>query len=160
MVGLVREQLSVPGRRGGYLLDGFPRTVAQADALGLLLDQLREPVDAVVSLDVDEDELVRRLSGRRSCPSCQRVFHVDSAPSAAGSKCEACGTLLVQRDDDRPETVLKRLAVYRLQTEPLLNYYETRQLLIRVDGHGAVGDVTDRVIAQLDGIGLLKASGR
>lgn len=160
MVGLVREQLTKDAQRDGYVLDGFPRTIAQADALGLLLEERHEPVEAVVSLDVSEEELVRRLSGRRSCPSCERVYHVDSAPSSAGANCEACGTLLVQRDDDRPETVMKRLTVYRAQTEPLLAYYDARRLLVRIDGRGTVDDVMDRLIAQLEGIGLSLVRGR
>lgn len=149
MIGLVREQLTAPRRRAGYVLDGFPRTIAQADALDLLLEELHEPLEAVVSLDVDEDELVRRLSGRRTCPSCNRVYHVESAPSTAGSRCEACGAALVLRDDDRPETVRTRLAVYRAQTRPLLDYYAQRQRLIRVDGLGAIDAVTDRILAKL-----------
>lgn len=160
MIDLVREQLSSQGRRGGYVLDGFPRTIPQAEALGALLDQRHEPVDAVVSLDVDRDELVRRLSGRRTCPSCQRVYHCESAPSASGLKCEACGTALVQRADDREETVLNRLEVFRQQTEPLLKFYEKRQLLHGIDGRGTVDNVTMRITDVLDGVGHPRAGCR
>ncbi len=149
MIGLVREQLSGP--HDGYVLDGFPRTIGQADALEQLLRELKEPLDAVVSLEVDTEELVRRLSGRRTCPSCKRVYHVESAPSKAGAQCEACKTILTQRDDDKPETVRKRLSVYDEQTRPLLDYYRTRHLLIGVDGEGAIESVTDRVVSELEG---------
>jgi adenylate kinase len=152
MIGLVREQLTEPRQRTGYVLDGFPRTIGQADALGVLLQDVREPLDAVISLEVDEDELVRRLSGRRNCPVCKRVYHVESAPSSAGSQCEACGTALLQRDDDRSDTVRKRLTVYRDQTRPLLDYYQRRQLLHRVNGQGAIDAVTDRIYAELAGV--------
>jgi adenylate kinase len=121
MIGLVREQLLARHGRTGYVLDGFPRTIAQADALGQLLDECREPLDVVANLEVDEEELIRRLSGRRTCPQCQRVYHIESAPSARGAQCEVCGATLVQRDDDRTETVKKRLTVYREQTRPLLD---------------------------------------
>jgi len=150
-IGLVREQLTAQHRRTGYVLDGFPRTIGQADALESLLNELHEPLDVVVSLEVDENELVRRLSGRRNCPACQRVYHVDSAPSATGPTCEACGTPLVQREDDRPETVRKRLAVYSEQTRPLLDYYRQRRLLISVNGQGTIDEITDRIVAELDG---------
>jgi adenylate kinase len=149
MIGLVREQLAARNGRPGYVLDGFPRTIAQADALHQLLEEGHEPLDAVVNLEVDEQELIRRLSGRRNCPTCQRVYHVESAPSAKGSQCEACGTTLVQRDDDRAETVKNRLQVYREQTRPLLDYYRERGRLLRIDGLGAVDAVTERIITQL-----------
>jgi adenylate kinase len=158
MIGLVREQLTGPQRRAGYVLDGFPRTIAQADALEVLLTELGEPIDAVVCLEVDEEELVRRLSGRRNCPACQRVYHVDSAPSATGATCEACGAALVQREDDRAETVRKRLAVYREQTRPLLDYYRQRRLLTTVNGQGAIDAITERVVSELDG--ALERQGR
>ncbi len=149
MIGLVREQLAARHGRTGYVLDGFPRTIAQADALNRLLEDGHEPLDAVVSLEVDEQELIRRLSGRRNCPKCQRVYHTESAPSSAGTNCEACGTTLVQRNDDRADTVKKRLAVYRDQTEPLLDYYHTRGLLHRIDGLGTVDAVTERIMRPL-----------
>jgi adenylate kinase len=153
MIGLVREQLSARSGRTGYVLDGFPRTIAQADALGQLLDECREPLDAVANLDVNEQELVRRLSGRRSCPKCQRVYQIESAPSAKGEQCEVCGATLMQRDDDRPETVKKRLAVYREQTRPLLDYYRERGLLRGIDGSGPVETVTERLVQQLEPAG-------
>jgi adenylate kinase len=153
MIGLVREQLSARSCRTGYVLDGFPRTIAQADALGQLLDEYREPLDAVANLDVNEQELVRRLSGRRNCPKCQRVYHIESAPSAKGEQCEDCGATLVQRDDDRPETVKKRLTVYREQTRPLLDYYRERGLLCGIDGTGPVETVTERLVRHLETVG-------
>jgi len=125
--------------------------------LNLLLAEGREPLDAVVNLEVDEQELIRRLSGRRGCPKCQRVYHTESAPSSSGAQCEACGTTLVQRDDDRAETVSKRLAVYRDQTRPLLDYYRTRGLLISIDGLGDVAAVTDRILLPLSQAGRQQA---
>jgi adenylate kinase len=153
MIALVREQLSEPSRGGGYVLDGFPRTIPQAEALDVLLDELHDPVESVVSLEVKEEELVRRLSGRRSCPSCQRVYHLESAPSATGKSCEACGADLVQRKDDRAETVRTRLDVYRRQTVPLLDYYRQQQKLVAVNGLGSVEEVTQRIETQLSGAG-------
>ncbi|MBI3620579.1 MAG: adenylate kinase [Nitrospirae bacterium] len=149
MIGLVREQLAARRGVSGYVLDGFPRTIAQADALNQLLEEAREPLEAVINLEVKEEELIRRLSGRRTCPKCQRVYHVDSAPSAKGLQCEACGTGLVQRDDDRPDTVKNRLSVYRDQTRPLLDYYLERGLLRGVEGVGPVETVTERIVQQL-----------
>jgi adenylate kinase len=160
MIGLVREQLSARSGRRGYVLDGFPRTIAQADALGQLLNECREPLDAAANLEVDEGELIRRLSGRRSCPKCQRVYQIESAPSAKGEQCEACGATLVQRDDDRPETVKKRLTVYREQTQPLLDYYRERGLLLVVDGLGPVETVTERLVRHLETAGRQQQVGR
>ena len=145
MIGLVREQLTASARRNGYVLDGFPRTIAQADALGRLLDEVGQPLEAVVSLEVGEEELVRRLSGRRSCPKCQRVYHVESAPSKAGDACESCGTRLAQRDDDKPDTVRKRLSVYKEQTRPLLDYYQAKGGLVRLNGQGQIDEVATRI---------------
>ncbi|MEW6324007.1 MAG: adenylate kinase [Nitrospirota bacterium] len=159
MIGLVREQLAAPELPANWVLDGFPRTIGQADALATLLDELDQPLDAVISLEADRDELVRRLSGRRTCPSCQRVYHVDSAPSPGGERCE-CGGLLVQRDDDKPETVRKRLSVYDEQTRPLLDYYRERRQLLAVNGQGPVEAVTERIVSELPGVSAPRGRGR
>ena len=132
----------------GFILDGFPRTVPQAEALDRALDELGLPLDAVVSLCVPEEELVRRLSGRRVCAGCSRPFHIDSIKGNA-AECEACGGELVQRADDKPDSVRNRLHVYEAQTSPLIGYYRERELLAEIDATGSVEQVFGRVIGAL-----------
>jgi len=149
VLGLVRERLDREGRDAGFLLDGFPRTVAQAEALERLLEERATPLDHVVLLDVSEEEIVERLSGRRVCSGCGRLYHVRFSPPAEEGVCDECGAELVVREDDREETVRKRLEVYRRKTQPLLDFYERRGLLRRVDGVGTVDKVAERVAAAL-----------
>jgi adenylate kinase len=148
-IAMVRDRLS-HDTDAGFLLDGFPRTVPQAEAFSQMLDDLDEPLDAVLKLQVDDDEVVRRLSGRRICRSCGRTFHVELDPPKAEGVCDACGGELYQRDDDKPETVRRRLQVYHEQTRPLVEFYEARGLLRIVAGTGVVSDVTARAIKALD----------
>jgi adenylate kinase len=148
-IAMVRDRLS-HDTDAGFLLDGFPRTVPQAEAFSQMLDDLDEPLDAVLKLQVDDDEVVRRLSGRRICRSCGRTFHVELDPPNAEGVCDACGGELYQRDDDKPETVRRRLQVYHEQTRPLVEFYEARGLLRIVAGTGVVSDVTARAIKALD----------
>jgi adenylate kinase len=149
-IAMVRDRLGRDDTDGGFLLDGFPRTVPQAEAFSQMLDDLEEPLDAVLKLQVDDDEVVRRLSGRRICRSCGRTFHVELDPPKAEGVCDACGGELYQRDDDKPETVRRRLQVYHEQTRPLVEFYEARGLLRMVAGTGVVSDVTARAIKALD----------
>lgn len=149
VVGIVRERLEQPDARQGFVLDGFPRTEGQAQALDSLLEGWGTPLDAVVHLQVDDDTIVRRLSGRRVCPQCQAVYHVESDPPREPGRCDRCGTALIQRSDDAEETVRHRLAVYREKTEPLLGYYRRRGILVDVDGLGTMDGVTDRIAAAL-----------
>ncbi|HZX61549.1 MAG TPA: adenylate kinase [Candidatus Methylomirabilis sp.] len=153
VIGIVRERLHQPDCQRGYLLDGFPRTVTQAEALTRMLTELGAPLPCVVSLDVAEAELVRRLSGRRTCPACGAVFHVESHPPKVEGTCDACGGRLIQREDDREETIRRRLRVYREQTEPLISYYQARGLVKHVNGSGDTGEVFARIAGVLEGRG-------
>lgn len=145
VIGLVDERLSQPDARAGYVLDGFPRTAAQAEALDVLLRRLGQDLDRVVFFDVSRDELLRRLTGRRVCRKCGTAFHLVSAPPKVADQCDQCGGELYQRDDDAEATVGRRLDVYQTQTAPLLDYYAKRGLLARVAGEGPV----DRVAAAI-----------
>jgi adenylate kinase len=144
---IAKEKLAEVGH-SGFILDGFPRTVPQAEALDVVLGELGLPLDAVVSLRVAEDELARRLSGRRICVGCSRPTHVD-AMAQPEATCEACGGKLVQRPDDRPEAVRNRLRVYEEQTASLIDYYRNRGLLTEVDAAGTVEQVFQRVVDAL-----------
>lgn len=148
ILGLVREVLGAQDEdSAGFLLDGFPRTLPQAEALDSLLEELGRPLDAVVVIEVPDDELVKRLSGRRSCPKCGAVYNVYFEPPKTPGVCDACGGELVERADDTAETVRRRLEVYREQTEPLIAYYEKSPTPVhRVDGTGAVQDVFAEVL--------------
>ncbi len=149
MIGIIEERLRQEDAKAGFLLDGFPRTVPQAEALDRLLQQLGMPLEAVLLLEVPEDAIVRRLSGRRTCPSCGRSYHIENDPPPVDGHCGTCGAELVTRTDDRPETVLSRLEVYRRSTEPLKTYYQAKGVLRAVDGVGKVEEVTARLRAAL-----------
>jgi adenylate kinase len=149
IVGLVRERLSQPDCSCGYILDGFPRTVAQAEALEGLLGAAGTPLDHVVSLEVPEEELVARIAGRRTCRSCGAMYHVRFSPSRKEGVCDACGGPTYQRDDDREETVRRRLQVYATETEPLVSFYQGRGLLRRVAGTGTIAEIALRIIGAL-----------
>jgi len=137
----VKARLQEPDAHGGFILDGFPRTVAQADALGVALEELGKSIDAVVSVEVDMPLLLDRLTARRTCRGCGGIFNVISQPEAASGVCPQCGGELYQRDDDTIETVSNRLAVYERNTAPLIEYYRERGLLRPVDGNQPVDDV-------------------
>ncbi len=147
--GMVRDRLGEDDAREGFLLDGYPRNVAQAEWLGKLLAEMGTRLDVVLELVVDDDEVVRRLSGRRTCRRCGHVWHLDFDPPTREGVCDHCGGELFLRDDDRPETVRHRLEVYAEQTAPLVDYYADRGLLIGIDATGTVDDVTERGIAAL-----------
>ncbi|MDA2814200.1 adenylate kinase [Nocardiopsis sp. RSe5-2] len=146
---MVRGRLAEEDAREGFLLDGFPRNVPQAETLDSMLKDMGTALDAVLELKVDEEEVVKRLSGRRSCRQCGRVYHVDYDPPKAAGVCDACGGELYQRDDDREEVIRHRLEVYREQTEPLVAYYRDKGVLVAIGATGAVEDVTARAIAAL-----------
>ncbi|MBO0828588.1 MAG: adenylate kinase [Streptosporangiales bacterium] len=148
-IKMVRERLAEDDARDGFLLDGFPRNVPQAEVLGAMLDELGTRLHAVLELVVDDDEVVRRLAGRRTCRTCGTVWHVDFDPPTRDGVCDRCGGELFQRDDDREETVRHRLEVYNDQTAPLIAYYADLGLLIGIDATGPVEDVTERAIAAL-----------
>jgi adenylate kinase len=148
-IGIVKERLNEPDCKKGFLLDGFPRTVPQADALEKTLLELRIQLDGVLNITVDRESLIARLTGRRVCKNCGATYHVRYNPSKAGNKCEACGGELYQRGDDSPETVVNRLDVYTSQTAPLVDYYKERGLLVEIDGDRPVEQVTGNILEVL-----------
>lgn len=148
VIGLVRERLQQPDTAAGFILDGFPRTVVQAEALSGVLSELGKTLDAVITIDVDKDALIRRLTARRTCRDCGGIFSVISQPEAASGVCPNCGGTLVQRDDDTVETVTNRLEVYERSTLPLVDYYRSAGLLRSVDGN----KTPDEVFAQIQAI--------
>jgi adenylate kinase len=135
---MVEDRFRQTDAANGFILDGFPRTIAQADGLGAMLQKSGQKLDTVVYFDVSEPELVRRLTGRRLCRKCQTVYHLVSAPPKVAGVCDRCGGELYQRDDDGEATVRNRLGVYERQTSPLLDYYRQRGLLRTVSGEGPV----------------------
>jgi adenylate kinase len=151
VLGMIRERLGEPDTRRGFILDGFPRNLAQAHALERLLEALQQPLDAVVQLEVDYRELVRRISGRRTCADCGRVFNMLTSPPAAGELCPktAAPHRLTQRPDDNEATVAERLRVYDEKTRPLIDFYRARGLLRVIDAEGRVDEVTRRLARAL-----------
>jgi adenylate kinase len=141
IIGLIADRLGRPDAARGFILDGFPRTIAQAEALAGLLKDLDRPLDGVVYFEVSEPELLRRLTGRRVCRACGHSFNITSNPPRREGVCDVCGGELYQRPDDSEATVRNRLDVYRRQTSPLLAYYRDRGLLTPVDGEGAIEGV-------------------
>ena len=151
ILGMVRERLAAPDAVRGFILDGFPRTVPQAEGLEQMLAAIGQPLDAAVLFDVDSELLVKRISGRRTCQDCGRVFNVHTAPPPSpppcGGQCET--PRLMQRPDDKEETVARRLSVYEEQTRPLVGFYEQRGLLRSIDAEGDLPTVTARLEAAL-----------
>jgi adenylate kinase len=141
VLGIVRERIVLSDCDNGFVLDGFPRTIPQADALNSILCGLNKKIDHVISLDLDRAEIVRRLSGRRTCSSCGKGYHVINDPPKLEERCDSCHAELIQREDDREEIVIKRLAVYDRQTAPLKAYYEQAGLLRHIDGSGSIQDI-------------------
>jgi len=149
IIGMVGDRLSEPDTEAGFLFDGFPRTVPQAKALEALINERDTPIDVVLRLVVDHDDVVERLTGRRTCAGCGRIFHVVTDPPSAEGRCDDCGGEIVQRDDDREEVVLNRLEVHRTQTAPLEQFYWERGLLRDIRAVGSVDEVTDRAVEVL-----------
>jgi adenylate kinase len=141
IIGATAERLARPDAARGFILDGFPRTIGQAEALERLLKDVGLALDGVIFFDVSEPELLRRLTGRRICRTCGTPFHLVSAPPRTPDVCDACGGVLYQRADDSEATVRERLQVYDRQTAPLLDYYRQRGLLTIVTGEGAIEDI-------------------
>ncbi len=148
-IGIVRDRLRQDDALEGFLLDGFPRTVAQAEALRDMLADLEKPLDVVLELRVDDEEVVRRLSGRRTCRNCGHVWHVEFDPPAEDGVCDVCGGELFQRDDDLPDTIRRRLEVYTQQTAPLVGFYQEAGLLRSIAARGPVDEITRRAIQAL-----------
>ena len=148
-IAMVRDRLGEPDCASGFLLDGFPRNVSQAYELDGILNDLGTSLGVVLDLNVDHDEVVRRLSGRRTCKKCGHVWHIEYDQPKADGICDRCGGALYQRDDDHPDTVRHRLEVYTEQTAPLIQFYAGRKQLVEIDALGTVEDVTERAIAAL-----------
>ncbi len=141
IIGIVAERLAESDCQGGYILDGVPRTIAQAEAL----EKAGVQFDCVLSIEVSDQEIQRRMSGRRACTACGATYHVEAAPPKTEGVCDACGGALVQRDDDKPETVQDRLRVYHAQTEPLKEFYQQRGILKTVDNQPTIEDTTKAI---------------
>jgi adenylate kinase len=149
VLGMIRERLAKPDAGNGFILDGFPRNLAQAQSLDGLLEELGAPLDAAVLMDVDFDVLLKRLTGRRTCAGCGRVYNVYFFPPAREGICDACGGELRQRDDDNEATISQRLKVYEAQTAPLIDFYESRDKLKVVPAEGEIDAVYERLVAAL-----------
>lgn len=145
VVGIVGERLGAPDCREGFVLDGFPRTVAQAEALGEILGRMGRRLDHVLLIDVGKAELLRRLTGRWTCPQDGSTYHVIFSPPRNPGVCDKCNADLYQREDDTEQTILERLRVYETQTAPVVDYYERRNLVRRVSGTGTIEEIFARV---------------
>lgn len=150
VLGIISERLSQPDAVDGFILDGFPRTTRQAIDLGELLDQLGTPLDTAVLMDVDFDILLKRLTGRRTCSLTGKLLNVYLSSQEELDECTNAGGDLIQREDDNEETIGNRLAVYRKNTEPLIDYYSKRDMLVTIDAEGSVDEVYERLLAALD----------
>lgn len=150
VLAMIRERLARPDAAGGYILDGFPRNLEQAEALSLLLDELEQTLDAVVLLHVDFDILMKRLTGRRTCSKTGKLLNIYFSSQEEIDACIAAGGELLQRDDDNEETIRKRLEVYDRQTTPLIDHYRETGLLRVVEAHGGMDEVYDRLLDSLN----------
>lgn len=153
VINMVRSKLAEPLCQSGFILDGFPRTVSQAEELNRMLSDAGLALDRVINFQVSRQDIVARLSGRRSCKNCQSVFHLEFAAPKVSGRCDRCGDALIQRNDDKPETIEARLKVYDEQTAPLIAYYESKEMLSHLNGSGDMGQVYDRLVTVLRGLG-------
>jgi adenylate kinase len=149
IIGVIAERVQSAEASDGFILDGFPRTTAQAEALDEEMKRLGRELTAAIQIDVPEDEVVRRLGGRRTCAKEGHVFHVEFDPPKNADVCDICGSRLIVRDDDKPEVIRHRLEQYHTKTEPLISYYEEKGILRRVDGSRSPDEVGDRIRALL-----------
>lgn len=147
VIAIIKERLNQDDCKNGFILDGFPRTIPQAEAL----DELGIAIDFALSIEVEDERIVQRMSGRRACPSCGMTYHVEFKPSKDNKTCDGCGTELVIRNDDKPETVLERLKIYHDQTEPLKEYYGSRDKLVIVEGQEELKDTTTLTFKAIEG---------
>lgn len=157
MLGMIKKRISEPDAARGFILDGFPRTLAQAEGLDALLAEEGRPIEAVIQFRAPRELLLKRLSGRRSCPACGAVYNMESNPPKQDELCDRDGTPLVRRQDDSEEAISRRLDIYVTQTQPLARYYEAKGILKEVDGSRSIEEVRDAVAAAL---GLETASSR
>lgn len=146
---LVMDRIKQDDCKNGFILDGFPRTIPQAEALDAALDKINEKMDYAINVDVPDENIVNRMGGRRCCLNCGATYHVVTIPTKVEGICDRCGSPVVLRDDDKPETVQKRLTVYHDQTQPLIDYYEKQSILKTVDGTKSMEAVFDDITAIL-----------
>ena len=146
VVDLVVDRVNQEDCKNGYVLDGFPRTIPQAEALTDALEKLGQKMDYAIDVDVPDENIVRRMGGRRACVDCGATYHIEYAPTKVEGVCDKCGGSLILRDDDKPETVLKRLGVYHEQTQPLIDYYTQAGILKEVDGTVDINDVFASIV--------------
>ena len=146
---LVMDRIKQDDCKNGFILDGFPRTIPQAEALEAALDKINEKMDYAINVDVPDENIVNRMGGRRCCLNCGATYHVVTIPTKVEGICDRCGSPVVLRDDDKPETVQKRLTVYHDQTQPLIDYYEKQSILKTVDGTKSMEAVFDDITAIL-----------
>jgi len=151
VLGIVRERLAQPDCERGFILDGFPRTIPQADSLRSVLAVIKKKIDHVISLEVEYAEIIQRLSGRRACSACGKGYHVTYDPPKIADVCDCCGGALKQRDDDQEVTVRNRLKVYDQQTAPLKEYYKQAGLLRHINGSGVIRDIQQQISELLEG---------
>lgn len=151
VIGIIRERLAQDDCKKGFILDGFPRTVRQAEALDEILKDMGMKLDAVLNVEAPDEVIIERLSGRRTCKNCGRVYHVIYMPPKREGVCDVCGGELYQRDDDKPEAIARRLRVYKEQTAPLIEYYEGKGKLHRIDGSRDVDAVFRQITELLEG---------
>ena len=143
---LVVDRIQQADCEKGYILDGFPRTIPQAEALEAALNAIEQKLDYAIDIDVPDENIINRMSGRRACVGCGATYHVVFNPTKAEGKCDVCGESLILRDDDKPETVKKRLDVYHTQTQPLIDFYTERKVLVEVDGTQSMDKVFDDIM--------------
>lgn len=151
VLGLVEERLKQDDCKKGYILDGFPRNTAQAEALDIILGDIGMPLTAAISVDVPKEDLMKRLTGRRTCRNCGQMYNVYFSPPKKEGTCDKCGGELYQRDDDKEETIRRRLDVYEAQTAPLIDYYGKKGILHAVQGTGSIDDIFGKMCAVLGG---------
>ncbi len=152
VIGLIRERIAQDDAKQGFILDGFPRNIAQAQALDTMLNALQQPLQTVILLDVAFDELLQRLTGRRTCESCGAIYNIYLSPPKNEGQCDKCGGKLIQRADDNEDTISKRLTVYQEQTEPLIDYYQQQGKLYTIPGVGEVETITQAISSIFDKI--------
>ncbi|NOY65278.1 MAG: adenylate kinase [Nitrospirae bacterium] len=152
VIGLVKERLSQDDCKKGFILDGFPRNTSQAETLDQVLSEMNMPLQLALSVDVDFDILMKRLTGRRTCKQCNQMYNIYFSPPKKEGVCDKCGGELYQRDDDKEETIKKRLEVYEAQTAPLIDYYEKKGILKRVNGVGDIDEIFANICKILEEI--------
>ncbi len=150
VIGLVKERLAQDDCKTGYILDGFPRNTAQAETLDRVLTEMNAPLDVALVVDVDKDDLMKRLTGRRTCKGCQQMYNVHFTQPRKEGVCDKCGGELYQRDDDKEETIKNRLDVYERSTAPLIAYYGKKNILKSVEGTGSIDDIFNKICSIID----------